>query len=241
MNKRYYKKSSFNPKKATKIFSIFLLVFGLSIIFYIFLPIVSWQVYFAPVFAQQQLATPIPKPTIVNGSTFASLLDQASSVFSGVDYTNAENWYPQIKNTKEPRKVARYTLSIPKIKVIDAEVSTVDSDLAKQLVNYGGTAIPPDKGSAVVFGHSTLPQLFDPKNYKTIFANLYEVELGDVILVNVSGVTYQYKIFRINVVDPKDTSVFEQDFSDSFLTLVTCTPPGTTWKRLIIRAKLEKI
>ena len=30
-----------------------------------------------------------------------------------------------------------------------------------------------------------------------------------------------------------------RDTTDSYLTLVTCTPPGTTWKRLIIKAKLE--
>jgi len=108
-------------------------------------------------------------------------------------------------------------------------------------VNYGGTAIPPEKGNAVIFGHSTLPQLFNQKDYKTIFATLYKLTVGDVIQIKVAGVEYYYKIFSITVVDPSDTSVFEQNFSDSFLSLVTCTPPGTTWKRLIIKAKLEKI
>lgn len=241
MSKYYYKKSRFNLKKISKLLSLLVLVLGLGIVFYIFLPLLSWQVYFAPVFAGEKLATPIPKTTIVNGSTISSLLSQASSIFSSVDYTNAENWYPQIKNQREAGKVPRYTLSISRIDIKNAEVSTIDSDLSKQLVNYGGTSVPPEKGNAVIFGHSTLPQLYDPTNYKTIFANLYKIGLGDFITVNVAGVNYEYKIFNINVVDPKDTSVFQQDFSDSFLTLVTCTPPGTTWKRLIIRAKLEKI
>jgi len=30
-------------------------------------------------------------------------------------------------------------------------------------------------------------------------------------------------------------------FDNSYITLVTCTPPGTTWKRLVIRASLDSI
>lgn len=241
MSKYYYRKSKFGLKKISKIVSIAILVFGLSMASYVLLPLVSWQVYFAPAFAKQQLASPIPKTTVVNESTFNSLLSQASSLFSGVDYTNAQNWYPQIKLQKENVKIARYTLSIPEIGIKDAEVSTINSDLSKQLVNYGGTSIPPEKGNSVIFGHSTLPQLYDPKNYKTVFANLYKLKQGDQIFINVAQVIYEYKIINITVVEANDTSVFEQNFSDSFLSLVTCTPPGTTWKRLIIKAKLEKI
>jgi sortase A len=132
-------------------------------------------------------------------------------------------------------------MSIPKLNIKDALVSAVDDDLAVHLVNLGGTALPPDKGNAVVFGHSTLPQLFDPKNYKTIFAKAYELKVGDELFTNVSGVIYKYRIYNITVVSPEDTSVLEQDYSDSFLTLITCTPPGTIWKRLIIRSRLETL
>ena len=50
-----------------------------------------------------------------------------------------------------------------------------------------------------------------------------------------------YKIFNIRIVEQTDTYIFEQNYDNSYLTLVTCTPPGTIWKRLIIKAKLEKI
>ena len=32
-----------------------------------------------------------------------------------------------------------------------------------------------------------------------------------------------------------------QDFSDTFITVITCTPPGTIWKRLIIKARIHSI
>ena len=92
----------------------------------------------------------------------------------------------------------------------------------------------------MIFGHSTLPQLFNPKNYKTIFANAYLLKENDLIYATVENITYKYRVYNISVVDPKDTSIFTQDLNDSYITLVTCTPPGTIWKRLIIKARLEK-
>ena len=120
-------------------------------------------------------------------------------------------------------------------------MSTRDNNLAIHLVNYQNTAIPPDNGNAVIFGHSTLPQLFNPNDYKTIFATAYQLRLGDEIYATVNGASFKYRVFNISVVEPTDTSIFEQNYDNSYLTLVTCTPPGTTWKRLIIKAKLEKI
>ena len=50
----------------------------------------------------------------------------------------------------------------------------------------------------------------------------------------------KYSIENISVVDPDNTSVLEQSFDDSYITLITCTPPGTIWKRLIIKARIVK-
>ncbi|MCL5434844.1 MAG: sortase [Patescibacteria group bacterium] len=239
MGKYYYKKAGKKIKKTARLFSLLIVIIGIIIGGYVFFPLISWQIYFAPVFASADIAVPIPQTNIVNSATIGSLISQASDNLSGVDYTNAENWFPNFKFQKIKPRIDTYTLSIPRLNIQDAVVSATDDDLSKHLVNYGGTAIPPDKGNAVVFGHSTLPQLFDPKNYKTIFAKAYELKTGDELFANVSGAIYKYRIYNITVVSPDDTSVLEQDYSDSFLTLITCTPPGTTWKRLIVRARLE--
>ena len=108
------------------------------------------------------------------------------------------------------------------------------------MVNYGGTAVPPDNGNAVIFGHSTLPQLYAEGNYKTIFTFLYKLTVGDEIIVTSTNITYKYRIENISVVDPDNTSVLEQSFDDSYITLITCTPPGTIWKRLVVKARLIK-
>lgn len=242
MNKCYYKKDKKNTKKILRYFSLFIFIIGISITLYISFPLILWQLYFAPVFAVSGINAPIPKTAIVNNATIKSLISTASQNLAGVDYSNAQNWFPNYKpeGTASP-KISSYTVSIPKLKIKDAVVSAIDNNLDMHLVNYAGTAIPPDNGNAVIYGHSTLPQLFSPKDYKTIFATLHTIKIGDEFSVKVSGVEYYYKIFSITIVDPSDTSIFVQDFDNSYITLVTCTPPGTVWKRLIIKARLQKI
>jgi len=243
MGKYYYKKADeIFRKKVLRLFSLLIIFIGVVIIFYIFYPLALWQIYFAPALASSNIKTPIPKAAVVNPSEIGSLISQAGNLLSGVDYTNAQNWFPGFNpSTAGQSKIPSYTVSIPKLKIRNASVSTRDNNLAIHLVNYQGTAVPPDNGTAVIFGHSTLPQLFNPNDYKTIFANAYQLKTGDEIYAYVNGIAYMYKIFNISVVEPTDTSIFEQNYDNSYLTLVTCTPPGTIWKRLIIKAKLEKI
>lgn len=240
MKSYYYKKtSSINYRKKLRFASLFVALFGTLLVTYIFFPLISWEIYFAPVFASSNIQAPIPKTTIMTPSMLQSLLAQAAP--GGVDYTNAENWFPTAKAETTTPNLTTYTLSIPKISVDNAKVSTVDYDLASHLVHYGGTALPSQKGNAVIFGHSTLPQLFNPTDYKTIFAHAFKLQVGDEVFVTANNVSYRYKIFSIIIVDPTDTSVLAQNYDDSYLTIITCTPPGTTWKRLVIKSRLEKI
>ncbi len=236
MSKYYYgKHGKNNLKKYLRLISGLLLLIGTSIIIYVLFPAISWQIYFQPAFTSQEITLSIPR---------ANIVDLARNLLDKTDYTKAENWFPKFSpssNQKDQVDTPFYAISIPKIKIEKATVSTVDNDLAKHLVNYQGTGIPGKNGNAVIFGHSTLPQLFNPKDYKTIFANVYKLKNGDAIYAMINGVTYTYKIFKITVVEPEDSSALIQDYDNSYLTLVTCTPPGTIWKRLIIKSRLERI
>lgn len=234
MDKYYYKKNEVNKlKKYLRLISILLFLTGVLILSYVLFPIISWQIYFQPSFASQNITSSIPR---------ANIVDLAKNSIDGTDYTRAENWFPKFNPSSNNNiDTAIYTISIPKINIEKAEVSSTDTDLTKHLVNYQGTSIPGKNGNAVIFGHSTLPQLFNADDYKTIFANAYKLKNGDAIFATVKGVQYSYKIFKIIIVDSSDTSALTQDYDNSYLTLVTCTPPGTTWKRLVIKSRLEKI
>lgn len=237
MGEYYYKKTKGNKlKKYLHLTSILLFIIGISTVSYVIFPIVSWQIYFQPVFSSSSITYSIPQ---------ANIVDLAKNLINTTDYSKPENWFPKfhpdliIKESQNDTLF--YTISIPKINIREAVVSAVDNELTKHLVNYQGTSIPGKNGNAVIFGHSTLPQLFNEKDYKTIFSNVYKLKNGDSIYTLVDGIRYSYEIFKTIVVDASDTSALEQDYDNSYLTLVTCTPPGTIWKRLIVKARLQSI
>jgi sortase A len=134
--------------------------------------------------------------------------------------------------------VKEYTLSIPKLGIANASVKVGGTDLKHHLIHFGGTQIPGKNGTGVIFGHSVLPQFFDPKNYLTIFSLLPTLKEGDDIYVSVDGITYRYKVATKKIVSPDDISGLEQRNDNAYLTLVTCVPPGTYLKRLWLTAKL---
>ena len=242
MNRYYYKKGGYKlKKKVLRIISLVCFLLGGGVLIYIFFPLILWQIYFFRSLSSQNVTAPIPRNTVIDSTSVTSLISAAANSLSGVDYTNAKNWFPNLAYGASNAKVPSYLISIPKINVANAEVTTQDNDLSIHLVNYPGTGIPGDNGNAVIFGHSTLPSLFNPKDYKTIFAYAHTLKVGDIITAKVNGASYSYKIFNISVVDSTDTSALAQTYDDSYITLVTCTPPGTIWKRLIIKARLEKL
>ena len=212
-------------KRVKKILGLTLITFGLLFFLYSFLPLISWKFYFADAFERQKIDSPVPFSTLVSNSTGNF----------GKNYYDASSWYP---NFDVGEKKVEYLLSIPSIEVMSVKVSNADTDLTRHLVQYNSDSFPGSLGNVVIFGHSTLPQLFSNDDFKSIFSNLYKVKVGDTIDIEFENKKYTYKIIQSLVVEPDDTSVLAQDFSGSLLTLITCTPPGTVWKRLIIKAKL---
>jgi sortase A len=231
-----------NVRKIIRFLGLGISLCGFFAGLYIFFPLISWEIYLRPVFANQTYTAPIPRTTIITKDYINSLLQNSARSLRGVNYSNAQNWIPTTyKEITIETQLSSYLISIPKIKIENAVVSTTDTDLSAHLVNFPGTAIPPSNGNAVIFGHSTLPQLYDPQNYKTIFANIHQLATSDTFIVTLNNTLYTYKIFSITIVDSEDTSYLQQQYDTSYLTIVTCTPPGTIWKRLVIKSKLEKV
>lgn len=227
----YTKHKQKNIRQLVRFCGLGLAVVGFIFALYIFAPLLSWHIYLRPAFASSNFASPIPQTTILTGETLSSLLE---NTFRGA------NWLPPVyEDAQVNSTITLYKLSIPKLNLIDAEVSTIDTDLTKHLVQFPGTSLPPQKGNAVIFGHSTLPHLYDPENYKTIFARIHDMTVGDKLVVTVNNTVYTYRVTSIAIFDANETSYMAQDYEGSYLTIVTCTPPGTTWKRLVIRTKLD--
>lgn len=206
--------------------SIFFILAGLGFLGFVIWPFLAWQIKYVPQM-KEKIVRPIPE------------IVEAKSA-PGDELISASNWFPASPQ-KIPSRVGSYTLSLPKLKINSATVIIGGDDLSKSLIHYGGSALPGEAGNTVIFGHSVLPQFFNPTNYKTIFSTLHTLAEGEEIFINYDGIEYKYRIFEMKIVDPSDISVLEQKYDDFYLTLITCTPPGTYWKRLIVKAKLEKI
>lgn len=232
------------PIRRPVIVSFFLMSFGIGILLWVAWPIVSFAMFSAPLFgatvtpiAQNSQSYAASPPGGAKVALAAPLADSTTSV----DYTNANLWYPTSPQKKVVTQVNSYTLSIPKLKIENAVVMIAGDDLGKSLIHYGGTGLPGEYGNAVIFGHSVLPQFFDPKNYKTIFSTLPTLVIGDDIFITYDSVTYKYKVYDMIVRDPTDLGALEQQYDDSYITLITCVPPGTYWKRLNVKARLVRI
>lgn len=240
----YGKNNTAFKKKAKKISGVLLIIFGILALTYFFFPLFSFQLYLSSSFAGGNIETPIPKRFVLEGkSTFSGLLSSGIKNVT-TNFTDARTWFPQtaLDRNGNATKIKEYELSIPSQGIENAKVAVDDFDLSKHLVQYFTTSTNPiDKGTSVIFGHSTLPQLFDSKNYKTIFARLHTIKNGDDVLVKVNNNNFRYKVFSISITDPADPNIFSQSFDNSYITLVTCTPPGTIWKRLVVRASLQGI
>lgn len=108
----------------------------------------------------------------------------------------------------------------------------VEESLKNGIIQINGTAKPGEKGNVFITGHSSnYPWI--KGNYNQIFALLNKLVIGDNIQIKYNNVDYLYKVSEIKVVEPNDTSVMEQT-NNSILTLMTCTPVGTSLRRLIV-------
>lgn len=236
----YKKNRSKTVRKIKKILGLTSIGFGIATLLYFFFPLLSYHLYMSSAYAGGNIEAPLPQRFVMDNSGSIGGLISSGISNATTDYKDARNWFPDVKYNSSDGRVAEYELSIPSQGIHDAKVSTVNFDLSKHLVQYFSTSKSPiDHGTSVIFGHSTLPQWFDPTNYMAIFAHMHLINIGDEIVLTVGGQDYKYKVFSRTVMDKNDPNIFSQSFDNSYITIITCTPPGTTWKRLVVRAVME--
>lgn len=138
------------------------------------------------------------------------------------------------------------TLSIPKINVkapiiwdvtSGADLNTdLLSALRNGVVRYPETALPDQVGNVFLTGHSS-NYWWDKGRYKTVFALLDKLVVGDTIYIKYNGVLYTYNVTGQKIVKPTETAVLRATPTPE-LSLMTCTPTGTTLFRRIVTASL---
>jgi sortase A len=214
-----------NQKNILRVAALISAISGIVILIGVIYPIVSYDETYGKNFSE--LVSPLSENPI----------NQSEN-----DFTRASNWFVGGAKSSDfnAAKVEHFTISIPALKIDHATVTIGGEDLNESIIQYPGTALPGRPGNTAIFGHSILPIFYNPKNYISIFSLLPTLKKDDEVFIDYDGVSYKYKVETMFEVMPTDIQVLDQDYSDSFVTLVTCVPPGhpNDPKRLIVRARI---
>jgi LPXTG-site transpeptidase (sortase) family protein len=139
-----------------------------------------------------------------------------------------------------------FYITIPKLGIENALVETNPADLNPDhaLGRYIGTSLPGEPGNIFIYGHSVLSVFYNPKNYKTIFSTLGDLETGDEFTIKYNNQTFLYKVESKAVLSPEQVNPLAE-FKPSYLNestvvLMTCWPPGTISKRLVVNAVMVR-
>lgn len=139
-----------------------------------------------------------------------------------------------------------FGIIIPKIganaKII-ANVDPYDSRiyqvaLTKGIAQAKGTVIPGEPGNSFLFAHSSV-NFYEATHYNSVFYLLDKMEKGDEIDIFVNGKKLVFQVTEKKLVAPQDVNFLTQATSKRQITLMTCWPPGTTLKRLLVIGELK--
>ncbi len=214
------------PKKTKKIaisfLAVFIVLFISSTGFYILSKIFFSESIFNAVPIPSNIKTPsipIPLPTSITSIIPPNLFEM-----------NSEGIYINLSGT----------ISIPKIGIeapiiFVGDPKWVDYDHKYGVVHYPGTAFPGTSGAGLFSGHSSAPRnLSSP--YTKVFSQLDRLEANDEIIINFQGNIYNYRVFRKEIIAPREFRLREYQDKET-ITLLSCWPVGTDARRIIIEAE----
>lgn len=137
-----------------------------------------------------------------------------------------------------------FGIVIPKIQANSKIIAQVDPynsfvyqrALTKGVAQAKGTANPDENGNMFLFSHSSV-NFYEARMYNSVFYLLSKLEKEDKIDVYFKDKKYSYKVTNKKLVNDTDVSYLTARSKTKTLTLMTCWPPGTSFKRLIVIAE----
>ena len=137
-------------------------------------------------------------------------------------------------------------LIIPKLNVdvpvhfgIANDTDTVNAAMENGVAQFaipGASAMPGQIGNLVITGHSA-GDIYSNNQYKFIFSGLERLSNGDLVYIDYGGTRYTYSVTKQEVVEPDNVGALVYDTDKPVLTLITCTPLGTSRYRLLVTAE----
>ncbi len=147
------------------------------------------------------------------------------------------------KKSTEPKKTIRVdgktleiqgSISIPKIKTTANIFEGVENTKLKYGVgHYPNSSWPDKKGNIALTGHHNFGHDY---GQGPLFSLLHLLKKNDKVFLNYGKKRYTYKVLSRHIVEPNEIEAFRKA-KDDRLTLITCYPPLSTAKRIVIVAK----
>lgn len=157
----------------------------------------------------------------------------------------AKQMVPALKNTAITPLDDQFGIVIPKLEANAAVVPNVDPynsriyqiALTKGVAHAKGTAVPGENGNIFLFSHSSV-NFYEAARYNSVFYLLSKLEPSDEIDLYYLGSKYVYRVTEKKTVSNTAVEYLKpKSGSTEIVTLMTCWPPGTTYKRLLIIAE----
>lgn len=137
-------------------------------------------------------------------------------------------------------------LIIPKLNVdvpvnfgIANDTDTINMAMENGVAQFsipGASAMPGEIGNLVITGHSA-GDIYSNNQYKFIFSGLERLTNGDLIYIDYQGTRYTYSVIKKETVEPSNVAALVYETNKPMLTLITCTPLGTSRYRLLVTAE----
>jgi len=134
-----------------------------------------------------------------------------------------------------------YTLTIPKLNIINLNVSFADPYNAKkalEVLKYGlGHYLSPPGGGQkmVIFGHSS-GYNWDTSSYKQVLRQINKLEAGDRIYINYHERGFVYEVVNKEILPAQNLAAIMNDYGYEELALYTCWPPDSIKQRYVVHA-----
>jgi sortase A len=138
----------------------------------------------------------------------------------------------QTSRSKVANSVLLGLIEIPRLdtaSIVEEGVET--STLWKAVGHIPGTALPGERGNAVLAAHRD-----------TYFSGLGDLKVGDMVSFKSPTATYSYRVESTRIVEPDDAEVLRPS-NEPTLTLVTCYPfqyIGNAPRRYVVTARQEQ-
>lgn len=140
-----------------------------------------------------------------------------------------------------------FGIVIPKIRANAAVIPNVDpydNTAYQQALTHGvahakGSVYPGRVGNVFIFSHSSV-DFFEALRYNSVFYLLDKLETNDEIILYFNNEKFTYNVIEKKLVESNAIFYLTEKTNDKLVTLMTCWPPGTTFKRLIVRGILKQ-